>query len=212
MGSDEKTEGGDDKDDAAVDAVARVLFRAQDDAACAAGREPTHDFDVMAQCDHHGWPVIEGWRAAARAAIRLGARPQKPSSRARLADLLGSDSMNFLGTGLSMREFLELYNAEKIARSWALQPTVERRRRMSAIERLCVELDRIRQTENFATRLAEMAIEAVIEGDWESVEEWAEHFTFEDDRDEIRIHGSATYATFRELLLQVLRTGKEGPA
>ena len=78
--------------------------------------------------------------------------------------------------------------------------------------RLSVELERIRQTESFATRLAEMAIEAVIEGDWKMVEEWADHFAFEDERDEIRIHGSSIYGTFRELLLQGLRAEKGASA
>ena len=53
-----------------------------------------------------------------------------------------------------------------------------------------------------------MAIECVIEGDWKMVEEWAEHFSFEDEHDG-GSKNAITYATFRELLLQVLRTGKE---
>lgn len=193
-----------------VEAVARALFRAHDDAACAAGIEPPHDFDVMAQCDHHGWPVIEGWRAAARAAIKLGARPQRAgvSYRERLDELIGPASTNFLGTGLSLKEFMELHNAEKLSQSWFIQPPVEKKRRLAAVVSLSAELETIREKENFATGLAEMAIEAVIEGDWKMVEEWAKHFTFENERDEIRIHGGETYVKFRELLLQVLRTGK----
>lgn len=200
--------------DDAVDVVARALFRAHDDAACEAGREPTHDFDVMAQCSHPGWPVIEGWRAAARAAISLGAHPRRASAshRERLDELLGKDSTNFLGTGLALHEFMELYNAEKMSQSWALQPPVEKKRRLAAVVRLSAELEKIREKENFATGLAEMAIEAVIEGDWKMVEEWAKHFSFEDERDEIRIYAGDVYARFRELLLQVLRAGKEGPA
>lgn len=52
-------------------AVARMLFRAFDDMNI--GREPLHDFDVMAECDYNGRRVIDNWRAAARAAIALGA-------------------------------------------------------------------------------------------------------------------------------------------
>jgi hypothetical protein len=196
-----------------VDAVARALFRAWDDAVCL-GREPSHDFDVMAEGAEYDdpRPVIEGWHAAAQAAISLGARPRRADPKERLAELLGPDSTNFLGTGLSLREFLELHNAEKIAQSWPLQPREEQRRRLTAVVRLSAELERVREKENFATRLAEMAIEAVIEGDWKMVEEWVEHFSFEDERDEIRIPSSATFATFRELLLQALRVGREGPA
>lgn len=60
-----------DLSDAHVDRVARRLYRAFDDAS--KGKEPLHDFDVMAACDYDGQPVIENWRALARAAIQLGA-------------------------------------------------------------------------------------------------------------------------------------------
>ena len=54
-----------------LDVIARALFRAFDDTNI--GREPLHDFDVMAECDFNGRPVIEGWRAAAKVAIDMGA-------------------------------------------------------------------------------------------------------------------------------------------
>ena len=60
-----------DFSDAHVDRVARRLYRAFDDAS--QGREPLHDFDVMAQCEYEGRPVIDNWRALAREAIQLGA-------------------------------------------------------------------------------------------------------------------------------------------
>jgi len=60
-----------DLSDAHVDRVARKLFRAFDDAS--AGCEPLHDYDVMSQCEYDGRPVINNWRALARAAIQLGA-------------------------------------------------------------------------------------------------------------------------------------------
>jgi hypothetical protein len=195
-----EAEGGAVRDDNDVDTVARALFRAHDDAACI-GCEPSHAFEL----------VIDGWCAAARAAIALGARPRVGDPRARLEEMLGADSTNFLGTGLTLREAMQLYSAEKLSRSWVLQPREERRRRLAAVVRLSAELELLRQTESFATRLAEMAIESVIEGDWKMVEEWAEHFAFGDECDEIRVRGSAVYATFRELLLQAVRAGKEGP-
>jgi len=66
--------------DAHVDRVARRLYRAFDDAN--QGREPLHDFDVMAQCEYEGRPVVDNWRALAREAIRLGAivKPGRSSS------------------------------------------------------------------------------------------------------------------------------------
>lgn len=32
-----------------------------------------HDFDVMAECEYEGRPVVDNWRALAREAIQLGA-------------------------------------------------------------------------------------------------------------------------------------------
>ena len=46
-----------DLSDAHVDRVARRLFRAFDNAN--KGREPLHDFDVMAQCEYDGGQVID---------------------------------------------------------------------------------------------------------------------------------------------------------
>lgn len=139
---------------------------------------------------------------------RVTDKPDKKDNRARLAELLGSDSTNFLGTGLTMREFLQLTDAEKLTTSWALQSREERKRRLRAVIQLSVELNRIRETTNFATRLAELAIEAVIEGDWKMVAECTEHLTFNDESEELRKTSAPTFAVFRELLLQVLRTEK----
>ena len=136
-------------------------------------------------------------------------KPGKKDGRERLAELLGSDSTNFLGTGLTMREFLQLHQAERLATAWCLQPPEEQKRRRRAVIELSIELGRIRESSNFATRLAELAIESVIEGDRKMVEEWAEEFAFESESEQIRQGAAATFAVFRELLLQVLRTEKE---
>jgi hypothetical protein len=125
--------------------------------------------------------------------------------RERLAELLGSDSTNFLGTGLTMHEFVQLGQAEKLTASWSLQPREERDRRLGAVMRLSVELARVRETTNFSTRLAESAIEAVIEGDWKMVEEWAGHFTFDEESEDLRQKYAPIFLMFRELLLQALR-------
>jgi len=136
----------------------------------------------------------------------------KKDPRERFAELLGIDSKNFLGTGLTMQEFSLLHSAEKIATSWALQPREERSRRLATVVQLSVELTRIREVTNFSTRLAELAIESVIEGDWTAVKDWTESLGFEDEREELRQRYAPIFATFRELLLQVLRAGKELPA
>ncbi len=190
--------------DPAIDAIASVLYRAHHDA-MALGGEPEYDLAAMAQ------PAIDGWHAVARAAIDLGARPDA-SLRSRFSEMLSPESTNVLGTGLSMREFMQLHSAEKLAASWTLQSQEEKKRRLVAVMRLSIELEHVRETMQFATRLAEMAIESVIEGDWKMVEEWVEHFSFGDERDEVRISAGKAYATFRELLLQAVRSGKEAAA
>ncbi len=149
--------------------------------------------------------------ATHEAEARVTDKPAKKDSRARLAELIGPDSTNFLGTGLTMREFRQLGHAEKLTTAWCLQSREEQRRRLRAVIQLSIELDRIHVTTNFATRLAELAIESVIEGDWKMVEEWADHFTFGDESDDLRQTSAPTFAVFRELLLQAIRTEKELP-
>lgn len=145
----------------------------------------------------------------------------KKDKRERLVELLSPNSKNFLGTGLTFEELSALTTAEKIAASWCLQPRDERKRRRRAVILLSQELGRIEAETIFATRNCELAIESVIEGDWEMVEEWADHFTFAEEfptnvTDEtgtsLRDKYAPVFATFRELLLQVLRTDKEPPA
>lgn len=51
----------------------------------------------------------------------------KPTPSERFLELLGTTSKNFLGSGLTMSEFLQLHDAEKIAASWSLQSREEKR-------------------------------------------------------------------------------------
>jgi hypothetical protein len=139
-------------------------------------------------------------------------KPNKPDPRERFAELLGTNSKNFLGTGLTMNEFMQLHRAEQLTASWALQSPEEKKRRLHAVLRLSQELGRIKETTLFSTRLAEMAIEAVIEGDWKMVEGLAGHFTFSTEGEETMQIYAPVFAAFRELLLQVLRMDKELPA
>lgn len=139
-------------------------------------------------------------------------KPPKPDKRARFLELLGLDSTNFLGSNLTFVEFMQLYRAEQLAASWALQVPEEKKRRRRLVIQLSIELGRIQTTVNFSTALAELAIEAVIEGDWKMVEDWAKHFTFDEEDARIREQYASVFSVFRELLLQALRTEKELPA
>lgn len=129
---------------------------------------------------------------------------------ARFLELLGPNSKNFMGTGLSMADFMRLGLAEKYAASWSNQDLDERRRRLSAVMALSVELAAIRVTTLFAIRLCELAIESIIEGDWKMVSEWADHLTFSTEGEELRAKEAPVFARFRELLLQAARGGEAG--
>lgn len=115
---------------------------------------------------------------------------------------------DLLGRLSELRTYLQLADAERLAASWALQTREERKRRLHAVMHLSIELVRIQETTEFSTRLAESAIESVIEGDWKMVEEWAEHFTFDDEGAQLRERFAPVFAVFRELLLQTLRATK----
>jgi hypothetical protein len=138
-------------------------------------------------------------------------KPNKPDKRERLSELLSFDSKNFLGTGLTFTEFMQLHKAEQLAESWVIQPVEEQKRRRKAVIQLSIELGRITEHHGFSTRLAEMAIEAVIVGDWTMVQEWADHFALDTEGEGLRAEYAPVFAVFRELLLQALRTQKELP-
>lgn len=107
-------------------------------------------------------------------------------------------------------KLMEMYDAhqlEAISRSWCVIDQDERKCRLSAILKLAVELDRIRSISTFSTRLAESAVEAVIEGDWKSVERYAGYFTFEDESEELRAKHAPLWKAFVEILRDVHAAG-----
>ena len=110
-----------------------------------------------------------------------------------------------------VERFMQLATVDKIAGTWCLQSTEEKKRRRRIIIALSQELGLIAEKTNFSTHLAELVIEAIIDGDWKMVEEWAEHFAFEDELDANRERYAPEFAIFRELLLQAVRTDKEPP-
>ena len=132
----------------------------------------------------------------------------KANRAGRFLEMFCIGTKNFMGSGLSVEDFMRLGAAEKFAASWANQDQAERKRRLSAVMRLSVELARISEITMFSTRLCEMAIESVIEGDWKAVSEWADHFSFESEGEQLRISHAPIFAAFRELLRQVVRAGE----
>ena len=130
---------------------------------------------------------LAGERDRLEQQINLNASPSYVDRRAHLAERLGSDS-------------------------WANRAREVRRRRLDAVMKLSIELARLREMPAFSTRLAEMALESVIGGDWKMVDEWAEHFAFADEGEDLRQKYVPLFSIFRELLLQALRAEKEVPA
>jgi hypothetical protein len=105
-----------------------------------------------------------------------------------------------------LKSVLLNHTAERIYASWFNQQREERKRRLHFVMELSIELAKIKEQMTFATGLAELGIESVIEGDWNMVKEWADHFTFNDERDEIRLSSAEVYARFSELLQQCWET------
>jgi hypothetical protein len=80
-----------------------------------------------------------------------------------------------------MMETFHEYQWKQLLRSWTLQSKEERRARLRTIIQLSIELDGIRKVSNFAVRIGESAVEAVIEGDWKQAQDLAGDLTFHDD-------------------------------
>jgi hypothetical protein len=130
----------------------------------------------------------------------------KKDRKARHMEMFGPGSTNFFGTGLTLQEFMQLGMAEKVGPSWFNQAREERKRRLNFVTELCIELAKIKEHHNFATGLAELGIESIIEGDWKMVQEWAEHFTFAEESEGTRATYASVYARYAELLQQAYDT------
>lgn len=76
------------------------------------------------------------------------------------------------------------YRLEVISRSWCVVDKEERARRLRTVIALSVELDVIRSKDRFSTAFGEMAIEAIIQGDWREVDQVAGFLTFESEGEE----------------------------
>lgn len=103
-------------------------------------------------------------------------------------------------------DLLREHTFERICESWFNQQRDERKRRLHFVMELSIELAKIKEKMTFSTGLAELGIESVIEGDWKMVKEWADHFSFNEEREEIRLSCADTFARFRELLQHAWET------
>lgn len=123
---------------------------------------------------------------------------------------------NFFGSGLTAGEFLLLGFAERFKRSFGQQRLDERRRRLWFVTELSIQLRGIRCSTNFATALAESAIMEVVEGDWDMVKMWAEHFgkdphgDFARCADDVRELYQVFGETLRDAAITALTEEREG--
>jgi hypothetical protein len=123
-----------------------------------------------------------------------------------LHEMLDINGPNFMGTGLSLPELLASGRLQAFMNSLGEQSRDERHRRLKYLVLLGAELAKIRETETFATGLAEMAIEDLIKGDWAGVRSLADGFRFTDEHPSISSRYAPLYARFAELLDEAFAT------
>jgi hypothetical protein len=106
---------------------------------------------------------------------------RKADNRRKIASWFDPNGNDFLGTGLSLRDSMNL-NMLKRFRWWFGQHgRAEKKKRIHYIMELSAELKRIKDSGyNFATALAEDPIENIIEGDLASLKHWATGWGKED--------------------------------
>jgi hypothetical protein len=90
--------------------------------------------------------------------------------------------------------------------SWREQDRVERRRRLSYVTQLCIELEEIKKKTNFSTSLAAMAIEGVIMGDRSDIEGAVEFLTFTGEHAETVARYEPIYRHYVEIAREALLT------
>lgn len=73
------------------------------------------------------------------------------------------------------------HRLEVISRAWCVVDKWERNHRLRTVVALSVELEKVRSVDRFSSAFGEMAIEAVIQGDWREVDQVAEFLTFESE-------------------------------
>lgn len=106
------------------------------------------------------------------------------------------DGNNFLGTGMTLQDFLAAYRLLDVQSNLLFQDLEERRRRVGLIIELGAALVEIRKQTLFAVGLAEGVIEDVVRGDWRMLREHAKMFRFEHESEDLRKTYGPIYAAF----------------
>jgi hypothetical protein len=96
-----------------------------------------------------------------------------------------------------LMEMFEERQLEEILRSWCLADKATRKHRLKTIIALSVELEEIKKVNIFSTLFGEMAIEAVIQGDWRELEEVVGYQTFKTEHPETQAEFAPLWEKFR---------------
>jgi hypothetical protein len=89
------------------------------------------------------------------------------------------------------------HRLEVISRAWCMAEKWERTHRLRTVIALSTELEAVRTKERFSSAFGEMAIEAVIQGDWREVDQVAEFLTFESEGSETAAKYGPLWEKFR---------------
>lgn len=138
--------------------------------------------------------------------VKDGGMPPKGDLSSFLNGFLDVHGNNFLGSGTSYIEWLQTARFLQYERSFCTQTREEKTRRMGYIVRLSAEQERLVARERFATRWSELAIEAVIDGDWNTVDMWIKELRFEKESPELQELAAANFAKFVEILQETYDT------
>ena len=88
---------------------------------------------------------------------------------------------------------------EEIQNSWCLADKAARKHRLKTLIALVLELEEIKKVSIFSTAFGEMAIEAVIQGDWRELEEVVGYQTFKAESKEIQDQFAPLWEKFRAI-------------
>lgn len=88
-----------------------------------------------------------------------------------LRDLFGLDGGEFMDTGMTLKEWLAARDLERIKNSYVTQSRTEQKRRREIVIKLAVEGSRIRKIDRFGSAVLKSAVEDVMEGNWEEVQQ-----------------------------------------
>jgi hypothetical protein len=151
----------------------------------------------MTTDDEKKSPVLE---------VMDGGMPKGDLASKFLGGFLDVKGTNFFGSGMSFPEWSATADFLRYRRSFVTQPLEEQTRRLKYIVALSAELERMRQTDVFATAWCEYTIKTIIEGDWKMVAMWTESMLFKEEIVDIRNLAAPRFAKFVEIATEAYET------